>query len=144
MKKNLSDSFPGRSVSFLPALLGTLLLLISSFSAFSQEESRDFFSDDHFDGSTIRNLTIAVDNLNFFKNNEYKSKYVNGYTLTGSWIRPKLLYYPDKNFRLELGGQVLAYNGREDYKLYPWFSALYQPTKNLSFRMRSEERRVGK
>jgi hypothetical protein len=51
------------------------------------------------------------------------------------WIRPKLLYYPDKKLRLEIGGEVLAYAGRDDYKLYPWFSVLYIPSKHVTFRM---------
>jgi hypothetical protein len=77
----------------------------------------------------------VVDNLNFFKDNEYKSEYVEGYTLPGFWIRPKLLYRPDNQLQLELGGQVLAYHGSGAYRLYPWFSALYMPLKGLSLRM---------
>lgn len=94
-----------------------------------------FTSDEPFQPKKTGNLFIAADNLNFFKNNEYKSGYAEGYTLTGTWIRPKLLYYPDKKFRLEIGGQVLAYTGRDEYLLHPWFSAQYKPLKGLSFRM---------
>ncbi len=111
------------------------VLVVLSFSAFSQEATNVFLSDEPFKPTSAGNLIVAVDNLSFFKNNEYKSKYSEGYTLTGTWIRPKLLYYPDKKFRLELGGQVLAYTGRDDYQLYPWFSAFYMPMKGLSFRM---------
>ncbi len=116
-------------------LIVTLLLVLLSFGAFSQEGSGIFVSDEPFYPKTTGNLYIAVDNLNFFKDTEYKSDYVDGYTLTGVWIRPKLLYYPDKNLRLEMGGQVLAYNGSNNYNLYPWFSVIYMPAKNLSFRM---------
>lgn len=114
-----------------------ILLLLLSIGAFSQEASKILVSDEPFDPKTTGNLSLAIDNLNFFKNNEYKSKYVDGFTLPGVWIRPKLLFYPDNKLRFELGGQVLTYNGRDEYKLYPWFSVLYMPVKHLSLRMGS-------
>lgn len=116
-------------------LIGALLLVLLSCGVFSQQGSGLIVNYQRGDSASAGNLILEINNLNFFKDNEYKSKYIDGYTLTGMWIRPKLLYYPDKKFRLELGGQVLAYNGREDYKLYPWFSAVYMPTKHITFRM---------
>ncbi|MEI7830194.1 MAG: hypothetical protein WCI31_10510 [Prolixibacteraceae bacterium] len=113
----------------------SILIALLSYSAFAQEGSRAFVCDEIYDQNAAGNLYVAIDNLNFFKNNEYKSSYIDGYTLAGMWIRPKLLYYPDKKLRLEIGGEVLAYSGRDDYKLYPWFSVLYKPAKNLAFRM---------
>jgi hypothetical protein len=102
---------------------------------FSQEISKAFVADDPVDSVPKGKLFISVDNLNFFKDNEYKSDYVDGNTLPGLWIRPRVLYYPDNQLRLELGGQVLAYHGRDEFRLYPWFSALYLPVKGLSFRI---------
>ncbi len=116
-------------------LICTVVLLVLSSSVYSQEGSKIFASDEDFDPKTTGNLLVAVDNLNFFKNNEYKSKYVSGYTLGGSWIRSKLLYYPDKKFRFEIGGQVLKYIGRDEYLAFPWFAAVYQPEKHLTLRM---------
>jgi len=116
-------------------LIFSLLLVFLSLNAFSQDGSKIFVSDEPFEPKATGILSFEINNLNFFKNNEYKSEYVDGYTLTGTWIRPKFLFYPDTKLRLELGGQVLSYNGRDDYKLYPWFSVLYMPTKHLSFRM---------
>jgi hypothetical protein len=116
-------------------LLFTIILTFISFGGFAQEASQIFISDEPFNPKTTGKLSLAIDNLNFFKNNEYKSKYVDGYTLTGTWVRPKLLFYPDKQLRFELGGEILTYNGRDDYKFYPWFSVLYQPKKNFSLRM---------
>ena len=123
--------------SFGQKLIGACLLVMLSFAAFSQDGSGVFISDEPMNTKSTGNLSLAINNLNFFKNNEYKSKYIDGYTITGTWIRPKLLFYPDKKFRIELGAQVLYYNGREDYKLYPWFAAVYQPVRHLSFRMGS-------
>ncbi len=116
-------------------LVFTILLLLVSIVAFSQEGSTIYVSDEPFNPKSTGNLSLAFDNLNFFKNNEYKSNYVTGYTLTGTWIRPKLLFYPDKKLRFEVGGQILKYTGRDEYKLYPWFAVVYKPAKNLSFRM---------
>jgi hypothetical protein len=116
-------------------LIGALLLVLLSYGVFSQQGPGLIVNYQRVDSASTGNLILEINNLNFFKDNEFKSKYIDGYTLTGMWIRPKLLYYPDKKFRLELGGQVLAYNGREDYKLYPWFSAVYMPTKHITFRI---------
>jgi hypothetical protein len=121
--------------SLIHKLAGTILLLLLFTKAFSQKESGIFLSDDPFSPQKTGNIFLSFDNLNFFKNNEYKSNYVDGYTLTGTWIRPKLLFYPDKKFRFELGAQVLAYNGKDDYKVYPWFAAVYKPYKQITFRM---------
>ena len=123
--------------SLIHKLAGTILLLLFFTAAFSQTVSDIFISDEPFTPQKSGNLSVAVDNLNFFKNNEYKSNYVEGYTLTGAWIRPKLLFYPDKKFRFELGAQVLTYNGRDEYTVYPWFAAVYQPKKNITIRMGS-------
>jgi hypothetical protein len=112
-----------------------LVLASLSYGAFSQDGSSIFTCNAPFDSTNTGKLAFAVDNFNFFKNNEYKSQYVDGYTLTGLWVRPKLIYYPNNKLRLEMGGQVLAYNGRDDYQLQPWFSAIYLPVVNLSFRM---------
>lgn len=76
---------------------------------------------------------VAVDNVNFFKNNENKLNRSIDYTLTGTMLRPKAVYYPDSKLRLELGGHILKYNGREDYAhLNPWFNAYYKPTDKIS------------
>ena len=76
---------------------------------------------------------LALDNVNFFKNNEYNSKVTTGYTLPGAWLRPKLVYYPDEKLRIELGGHVLKFTGTEEYfHLTPWFNVHYQPTKKIS------------
>lgn len=116
-------------------IIATMLFVSLSITLFSQEVSKAFVADEPTDSVPKGKVFIAVDNLNFFKDNEYKSEYVDGLTLTGLWLRPKLIYYPDNNLRLEMGGEVLAYNGYEKYKLYPWFSALYMPVKGLSLRM---------
>jgi hypothetical protein len=113
------------------------LTFLSGISiGFSQNAYTFFESYRPFEYNAAGKLEFQFDNANFFKNNEFDSKILNGYTLTGTWIRPKLVYYPDDKLRVELGGNVLKYNGREDYyNLQPWFSVQYQPTRNLTLIM---------
>jgi len=117
-------------------LLFISLMLCCIGSAFSQNAYSFFESNQPFEFNSAGKLKFQFDNANFFKNNEYSNPIVNGYTLTGTWIRPKFVYYPDNRVRVEFGGNVLKYNGRDEYfHLLPWFSVQYQPLENLSLIM---------
>jgi hypothetical protein len=109
-----------------------LFILTNCSSAFSQNAYTFFESYQLFKPTAKGELSFQFDNATFFKNNEYSGNIVDGYTLTGAWIRPKLVYYPDDKLRVELGGNVLKYNGRDDYTLTPWFNVHYQPIQRLS------------
>jgi len=112
------------------------IILVSSSPVFSQNTYTFFESFQAFKPNAKGELSFNFDNATFFRNNEYTGKIVDGYTLPGAWIRPKLEYYPDDKLRVELGGNVLKYNGREEYyNLTPWFSVIYQPTQRLSLIM---------
>ena len=109
------------------------LLFLGSLSAVGQNEYHLFKYYEPFTPDSTGNFYFAVDNVNFFKNNEYKKEIATGYTLTGAWLRPKVVYYPDKKLRIEFGGHVLKYNGRDDYThLSPWFNVHYKPTEKIS------------
>lgn len=60
-------------------------------------------------------LLFELDNLSFFKNNEFEGDYQKGYTLPGLWVRPKLVYYPLHNMKIELGLNLLRYWGTNYY-----------------------------
>ncbi len=108
-------------------------LFISSLTATGQNDYHIFQYYEPFTPDSTGSFYIAVDNVNFFKNNEYKGDIATGYTLTGAWLRPKLVYYPDKKLRMEFGGNVLKYNGRDEYHhLSPWFNVQFQPTEKIS------------
>ena len=116
-------------------ILFTCFLSIAT-AAFSQNAYTFFESYQPFESNSAGKLKFQFDNTTFFKNNEYSNSIVDGYTLTGAWIRPKFVYYPDDKLRVELGGNVLKYNGRDEYfNLQPWFSVHYQPFQNLSLIM---------
>jgi len=113
-----------------------LLLLIGDLTVRAQNEYTLFKTFESFAPDSTGKFHLALDNLNFFKNNEFKSDLVKGYTLTGTLIRPKAVYYPDKKLRMEIGGQLLKYTGRDEYdNIDPWFNIVYKPTEKISILM---------
>ena len=109
------------------------LLFLISLRVIGQNDYPIFRYYEPFKPDSTGNFYLAVDNVNFFKNNEYKGEIATGYTLTGAWLRPKIVYYPGRKLRMEFGGHVLKYNGRDEYyNLSPWFNVHYQPTEKIS------------
>ncbi len=72
------------------------------------------------DTTDYRRLYVAVDNLSFFKDNEYEGSFVKGYTLPGLWIEPKVLYNPLPNVHLEAGLHMLIYDGANKYPCFSY------------------------
>lgn len=60
-------------------------------------------------------LTLEIGSLSFFRNNEFSTPAIKGYTLPGIRLQPKLAYYPLSNVKLELGAHLLRYWGAESY-----------------------------
>lgn len=60
-------------------------------------------------------LRIEVDNISFFRDNEFSTTTMDGYTLPGLWIQPKAVYYPLRNIKLEAGVHILRYWGTDEY-----------------------------
>jgi hypothetical protein len=108
-------------------------LILISLDVTGQNVYHFFKYYEPFNPDSTGKFFLAVDNVNFFKNNEYKKEIARGYTLTGAWLRPKLVYYPDEKLRVEFGGHVLKFTGRDDYyHLSPWFNVHYKPTEKIS------------
>jgi hypothetical protein len=61
-----------------------------------------------------------VDNLNFFRNNEWATVMTPGYTLPGFWLQPKITYYPTKNIKMEAGVHSLWFWGTNRYPSYAY------------------------
>ncbi len=72
------------------------------------------------DADSTGGLRIAVDALAFFRDNEYSSEMTDGYSLPGAWLRPKLVYDPNKNIHLELGAHALFFDGANKYPNYAY------------------------
>ena len=94
-------------------LFAALLLCASAASA--QVEEEVYRTDYAIDTARVRTLWVELDNLSFFKDNEYTSEFMRGYTLPGLWLQPKVVYYPLKNLKVELGLHALIYSGANKY-----------------------------
>ncbi len=98
-------------------------------------------------------LLVEIDNISFFKNNEFNSTFQSGYTLPGFWFQTRGVYYPLSNLKLEAGFHsiwfwgathypafaykgVSTWRGEESSKrvhLLPFFRAHVALTENLDF-----------
>jgi len=116
-----------------------IIFILISFPLFSAAQNvYDFFSNyESVPADTSKKYFLKLDNANFFKNNEYslpESKGIaEGYTLIGTWLRPKAVYYPHPKLHIEAGGHFIKYTGRDDFSdIYFWFSARYRPSEKIS------------
>lgn len=95
-------------------LIGALLILAAP--ALHAQTQDDVFRTSHLlEPEKRQQLLLAVDNLNFFQNNEFKGGLTKGYTLPGLWLQPRLTYQPLANLKLEVGAHLLYYSGAEHY-----------------------------
>lgn len=65
-------------------------------------------------------LSVEVDNLSFFKNNEFNSTVQKGYTLPGFWLQLKAAYYPLSNLKLEAGVHSIWFWGTTKYPAFAY------------------------
>lgn len=70
------------------------------------------------DSTLARTLHVEVDNLTFFRDNEYSSTLTKGYSLPGLWIQPRLAYTPHKQIDLEVGLHAALFHGANKYPNY--------------------------
>lgn len=92
-----------------------ILCIVMSVAANAQVDSLVYGRDYRLDSLRKGELAIEVDNISFFKDNEYDGASVTGYTLPGFWIQPKLTYQPLKNLSVEFGMHSLIYYGKVKY-----------------------------
>lgn len=60
-------------------------------------------------------LRLEIENHHFFRNNEYGSNRMDGYTLPGFYMRPKLVWQVEPRLRLSVGAHWLNYWGAHGY-----------------------------
>ena len=110
-----------RLIKISKLLIITILFYNTSFSQSDLSYRNDYFE---FDSVKQNTLLIHLKNNNFFKNNEYFSPIIEGYTLLGYHFAPTLVYYADSRFRLEGGVDVLQYHGlKNETEFSPILSA---------------------
>ena len=78
-------------------------------------------------------IFLAIDNTNFFKNNEYFGEITDGYTALGFHVTPKVEYIINPKIKIAGGVHLLKYSGRDEFtKAIPLLSIQYTPFKNLN------------
>ncbi len=78
------------------------------------------FHASHVDSNSVGQLRAEIDALAFFRNNEYSSRVMKGYTLPGAWLEPKLTYTPLRQIQLEAGAHLLFFDGANRYPCYAY------------------------
>ncbi|MDR1221942.1 MAG: hypothetical protein LBL07_03565 [Tannerella sp.] len=77
-------------------------------------------SDSHIDTLRKGQLSLEIDNISFFKNNEFSSTVQKGYTLPGFWLQLKTSYYPLTNLKLEGGVHSIWFWGSTRYPAFAY------------------------
>lgn len=98
-----------------------MLLLGAGGQVVSGQLSEKMFAvDTRIDSLRKKQLSIEVDNLSFFKNNEFTSTVQKGYTLPGFWLQLKASYYPLSNLKLEAGAHTIWFWGTRKYPAFAY------------------------
>lgn len=133
-KSHIMTRYP--AITFL-----TLLITICNVSGQTSEEN----------GSRPGELSLRIKSINFVKNNEYfnpigaskfilisslpgfidKSVWIEGYTLTGFFFQPELVYSPSEKVTLRGGTHFLKYSGTEKFTI---IRPVFSTSLNLSER----------
>ena len=120
-----------RYISFI-AYVTAIILFVHPTPAKAQMWDSLATTDYRVDSSMTRTLRVVVDNLSFFRDNEYSSTLTKGYSLPGLWIQPRLAYTPHRQIDLELGLHAAIFQGANKYPNYvyhdiaEWKGSQYQ------------------
>lgn len=107
-------------MKYCPIIGLFLLLLHYPFNVAAQTEGKRYQTDYRLDSVRTYSLYLNVDNLFFFKNNEFNGTVMKGYTLPGAWINPKFVYQPLPSLKMEGGVYMLVYDGAYKYPNYAY------------------------
>ncbi|HBL75953.1 MAG: hypothetical protein A2W90_11090 [Bacteroidetes bacterium GWF2_42_66] len=111
----------------------SVILFILANQIIAQDAAELNSSYKEVDATKVKNLDFRIESLSFFLNNEYMGDIVDGYTWTGAWFRPKLVYTFSDKLKMEAGGHFLRYHSRDNFTISrPWFSAQYRMNEKLS------------
>ncbi|PLX23613.1 MAG: hypothetical protein C0599_04220 [Salinivirgaceae bacterium] len=116
-------------------ILFVLALLLNIEGNAQQQQYQYLNTWNQFDSLQSNNLFFRFENANFFRNDEYTSPILDGYTLIGLWGRLLFEYYPSENLRIKIGTHLLKYHGREEIEgveAIPYYTLQYKPTKDFS------------
>lgn len=107
-----------------------LLFLIGISKAFAQYKG-SFYNNYNLDSNKIGLLYLDIDDINFFKNNEFLGEKISGYTLPGFILKPKLSLQLSKKINIEAGFNLLHFWGADKYPSSYYYSTIAEwETKN--------------
>ena len=98
----------------------TILIISGMQSMYAQLNERLFSTDYQIDSLSKGDLSVEVDNLSFFKNNEFISTIQKGYTLPGFWLQVKATYNPLSILKLEAGVHSIWFWGTSRYPAFAY------------------------
>ena len=98
----------------------TTLLILSAAQSHAQTATTLGNFDYRIDSTQTKQLAVEIDNISFFKDNEYAGTVMKGYTLPGFWLQLKGVYQPLKNLKIEAGAHGLVYSGAYKYPSYAY------------------------
>lgn len=113
-------TFLSRSSLFVIILFTMVLGAFAPYPLYSQISERVFRTSYKIDSVKQGELSVEIDNLSFFKDNEFTGKVLKGYSLPGLWIQPKAVFYPLGNIKLEAGIYFLRYWGASKYPCFAY------------------------
>jgi len=104
------------------------IVLLSSTAVFSQSPDYELFTQPSLrNDSGERKIFFKIENLNFFKNNEYFNKITEGHTYIGYFLRPSFSYQPGSNTAIQAGVHLLKYAGMNGFaQALPYFRFQYR------------------
>ncbi len=110
-----------------------VLFILLTVNLLAQNDLSVYHTHTDFDTTKTNQLLFQIENHNFFRNNEYFSDLVEGYTLPGYTIEPALVYYPSSLFRLKAGFNFRQFHGtKSSEQVMPVISAQLMLTRSLS------------
>lgn len=115
-----------------------VIFVLFSILFFSSRINAQFYADGALPDTTHMlsskpKFGLRYNGLAFFKNNEYFHPLVEGYTLPGFHIQPRLYCDLDDKFSLEAGVHLSQFSGKKGLNsVDPLFRATYSPTQSFS------------
>jgi len=83
-------------------------------------------------------LLLDLQASTWFYNNEYFNPFYKGYTLTGAYLQPWLVYRSNNNLKISAGTHIQRFYGDHlNTKIQPLFSIEYRPSPYLTILMGS-------
>jgi hypothetical protein len=109
-----------------------ILFCVFANSVYAQFNNESFFNRIRPSDSLNKELTFNFYNFNYVRNYEYSNNFHDGYTLYGTQIEPKLVYYAHPNLAITGGAYLRKDFGNEGiYDAKPLFNLIYHK-RNLT------------